>query len=176
MCDPFSGHKLPTTLQWCGTRAPESEIMSNSTLVQLQLLSIFLMIKLCITSYCIGKIEHLYLLKRPCWTYFLTFLPHSLRLKGVVMSSALCFWVQASICLYIYKCMDQSRYGPSQWETSLHCNDVSHWLDAYLDWSLQLCMCASSWLATIFHMFASYLVHSLALLWTWIILIMARIR
>ena len=25
---------------------------------------------------------------------------------------------------------------PSQWETSLHCNDISHWLGAYLDWSL----------------------------------------
>ena len=24
----------------------------------------------------------------------------------------------------------------SPWETSLHCNDVSHWLGAYLDWSL----------------------------------------
>ena len=31
---------------------------------------------------------------------------------------------------------DQSRYAPSQWETSLHCNDVSQWLGAYLDWSL----------------------------------------
>ena len=31
---------------------------------------------------------------------------------------------------------DQSRYAPSQWGTSLHCNDVSHWLGAYLDWSL----------------------------------------
>ena len=30
---------------------------------------------------------------------------------------------------------DQSRYTPSQWETSLQCNDVSHWLGAYLDWS-----------------------------------------
>ena len=27
-------------------------------------------------------------------------------------------------------------YAPSQWETSLQCNDVSHWLPAYLDWSL----------------------------------------
>ena len=35
------------------------------------------------------------------------------------------------------KCWDQSRYAPSQWETSLHCNDVSHWLSPYLDWSLQ---------------------------------------
>ena len=30
---------------------------------------------------------------------------------------------------------DQSRYAPSQWETSLQCKDVSHWLGAYLDWS-----------------------------------------
>ena len=33
-------------------------------------------------------------------------------------------------------CRDQSRCAPSQWETSLHCNDVSHWLSAYLDCSL----------------------------------------
>ena len=31
---------------------------------------------------------------------------------------------------------DQSRYVLCQWETSLHCNDVSHWLGTYLDWSL----------------------------------------
>ena len=29
-----------------------------------------------------------------------------------------------------------SQYAPSQWDTSLHCNDASHWLGAYLDWSL----------------------------------------
>ena len=33
-------------------------------------------------------------------------------------------------------CRDQSRYAPSQWETSLQCNDVSHWLGAHLNWSL----------------------------------------
>ena len=32
--------------------------------------------------------------------------------------------------------MDQSRYALSQWEMSLQCNDISHWLSAYLDWSL----------------------------------------
>ena len=32
---------------------------------------------------------------------------------------------------------DQSRYAPIQWETPLQCNDVSHWLGAYLDWFLQ---------------------------------------
>ena len=31
---------------------------------------------------------------------------------------------------------DQSRYAPSQWETSLHCNDVSHWLGTHLGQSL----------------------------------------
>ena len=37
-----------------------------------------------------------------------------------------------------YTCSDQFRYAPSQWETSLHCNDASHWLGAYLDWSLHM--------------------------------------
>ena len=36
---------------------------------------------------------------------------------------------------------DQFRYAPSQWET-LHCNNVSHWLGAYLDWSLHQIMTA----------------------------------
>ena len=32
---------------------------------------------------------------------------------------------------------DQCRYAPSLWETPLQYNDVSHWLSAYLDWSLR---------------------------------------
>ena len=36
----------------------------------------------------------------------------------------------------IFCIRDQSRYVTSQWETSLHCNDVSHWPDIYLGWSL----------------------------------------
>ena len=39
---------------------------------------------------------------------------------------------------HIYLCRDQSRHVPSQWETSLHCDNVSHWLRPYLDWSLSL--------------------------------------
>ena len=31
---------------------------------------------------------------------------------------------------------EQSRYAPSQWETALQCNAISHWLGEYLDWSL----------------------------------------
>ena len=32
--------------------------------------------------------------------------------------------------------MDTFVYAPSQWETTLHCNIVSHWLGAYTKWSL----------------------------------------
>ena len=39
---------------------------------------------------------------------------------------------------YTLHCRDQSWYAPSQWEMSLHCNDVSHWLGSHLDWSLTL--------------------------------------
>ena len=31
-------------------------------------------------------------------------------------------------------------YAPSQWETTLHGNDVSHWLGAYLTWSMFLAL------------------------------------
>ena len=31
---------------------------------------------------------------------------------------------------------DQSSYAPSQWAMSLQCKDASHWLGAYLGWSL----------------------------------------
>ena len=32
-----------------------------------------------------------------------------------------------------------SRFAPSQWETALLCNDVSHWLSASLESALMLC-------------------------------------
>ena len=31
---------------------------------------------------------------------------------------------------------DQSGNAPSQWETMLHCNPISHWRDTYIKWSL----------------------------------------
>ena len=37
---------------------------------------------------------------------------------------------------YHRRTRNQSRYEASQWETLLHSNDISHWLAAYLDWSL----------------------------------------
>ena len=44
-------------------------------------------------------------------------------------------WVQ-KIFQLLSPIRNQSSYMPSQWETSLQCNDVSHWLGTYLDWSL----------------------------------------
>ena len=36
------------------------------------------------------------------------------------------------------ECRDQSVHAPSQWETTLHCKVVSHWLSAYTKWSLKV--------------------------------------
>ena len=46
-------------------------------------------------------------------------------------------WFRWAIYQAISSCRNQSRYAPSQWETLLHCNYISHWLGTYLDWSLQ---------------------------------------
>ena len=52
-----------------------------------------------------------------------------------------CKWNTAA-CLnrkcysYHRRTRNQSRYEASQWEKLLHSNDISHWLAAYLDWSL----------------------------------------
>ena len=57
------------------------------------------------------------------------------RYEGVWFNEV--YWL---ISLYMDRIYHHSRYhfryAPSQWETSLHCNDVSHWLGAYLNWSL----------------------------------------
>ena len=37
----------------------------------------------------------------------------------------------------IIEAREQSWYAPSQWESPLQCNGVSHWLFAHLDWSLR---------------------------------------
>ena len=44
-------------------------------------------------------------------------------------------WRRGSDKIHIYNIY---IYAPGQWETSLHCNDVSHWLGAYLNWSLHI--------------------------------------
>ena len=38
--------------------------------------------------------------------------------------------------IHVQNTRDQSTYALSQWETSLQCNDVYHWLGANIDWFL----------------------------------------
>ena len=35
------------------------------------------------------------------------------------------------------ECREHSEFGRSQWETTLHCNVVSHWLCPYSEWSVE---------------------------------------
>ena len=42
-------------------------------------------------------------------------------------------------CARSYCIRDNSVYVPSQWEMALHCNAISHWLGAYIEWSLLVC-------------------------------------
>ena len=38
---------------------------------------------------------------------------------------------------YLKNARDLSVYAPSQWETALRCDAVSHWLGTYTEWSLK---------------------------------------
>ena len=54
-----------------------------------------------------------------------------------------CWNIQGKPCQYRGSwCLGSFRehfvYAPSQWETVLQCNAVSHWLGAYAEWSLIL--------------------------------------
>ena len=50
-------------------------------------------------------------------------------------------WETALLCNDVSHWLgrNDSRFAPSQWETALHCNDVSHWLGASLGSTLLLC-------------------------------------
>ena len=42
-------------------------------------------------------------------------------------------WGIGAVCCYQDNCRADSRFVPSQWETSLQSNGVSHWLGANLE-------------------------------------------
>ena len=44
--------------------------------------------------------------------------------------------VMGLVLLWLYHHRADSRFAPSQWETALLCNDVSHWLGASLESAL----------------------------------------
>ena len=54
------------------------------------------------------------------------------------------------------------RFAPSQWETALLCNDVSHWLGASLESSL----CTMNDSRTLHHSFAYFSFRKLFISWT----------
>ena len=72
------------------------------------------------------------------------------------------------ICIY----RADSRYAPSQWETVLLCNDVSHWLGANLESALYLSygMCSLCWCVTILSELVPELIHCRLLMLCWIII------
>ena len=45
-------------------------------------------------------------------------------------------WFVSCICERVCVDRDHSVYVPSQWEMTLQCNVISHWLGAYTKWSL----------------------------------------
>ena len=83
--------------------------------------------------------------KQLCHCYALFYLgtqnKHGIYTKGFVVFCfvllQLCFQLITKSCgLSIYRA--DSRFVPSQWETALPCNDVSHWMGANLESALIL--------------------------------------
>ena len=57
------------------------------------------------------------------------------RISPMFSSHLFSYW-WSTVWSAVYK--DHFRYTPSQWEMSLHCNNISHLLGAYIDCSLYL--------------------------------------
>ena len=57
------------------------------------------------------------------------------RFDDVIMIAAT--WCP-NLSMIVVKCRGPFVYAPSQWKTTLQCNVVSHWLDAYTKWSLEV--------------------------------------
>ena len=47
------------------------------------------------------------------------------------------FFFKINMTTFPYQCRADSRFVPSQWDTALLCNDVSHWQGASLESALQ---------------------------------------
>ena len=64
------------------------------------------------------------------WSY------HSFALSHYYLLSRIIKWDGSYQEQHFYRA--DSRFAPSQWETALHCNNVSHWLGASLESALFL--------------------------------------
>ena len=59
------------------------------------------------------------------------------RRRNIIWTyNGLVYWGVCIICLDELHNRDQFMNAPAQWETTLHCNAVSHWLGAYKKWSM----------------------------------------
>ena len=74
-----------------------------------------------------------------CWLHWSYSRP-VVAYDGIIMEITLyvwiIFWVAHFIKRFHIHYMADSRFVPSQWETPLLCNDVSHWLGANLESAL----------------------------------------
>ena len=60
--------------------------------------------------------------------------PYKGQWRGALIFSLICAWTNGWIS--VHRNRDPFVNGPSQWETTLHYNVVSHWLGAYTKWFL----------------------------------------
>ena len=85
-------------------------------------------------------ITRLNILQQPYYATYILRYSHHTNYVGMSssVSNPLVSILLMGCSYYYFFCLIryQSMYAPSQWETSLQCNDVSHWLGAYLNWSL----------------------------------------
>ena len=79
-----------------------------------------------------------------CYCPFVRGIHRIPRTKGQWRGALMYFFYRFSLqatkdhhAISVYCCpREQFRHAPNQWDTSLHCNDVSHWLGACLNCSL----------------------------------------
>ena len=76
---------------------------------------------------CWNKVNHSPVDKQACW--------NQVR-QGPVSSTDHWFWLLTQIITTLLPCRVDSRFAPSQWETSLQNNTVSYWLGANLESAL----------------------------------------
>ena len=72
-----------------------------------------------------------------CYTDSPVIPPHACGTAYSIFGYGLCL-TQCLLRSQIYILRADSRFAPSQWETVLLCNDISHWLGASLKWALIL--------------------------------------
>ena len=65
---------------------------------------------------------------------------------------------------------DHFVYAPNQWETTLHCNVVSHWLGAYTKWSLHFrSVTPHEQIGEVIHVIPSkYAISNMTQQWQWL--------